>query len=243
MKQFLTSTVTVCLLAATTAQGASLRLGIGIRETDSTAEIGANGGTVGPIEWVNRGAYVIEDNGLWQTISINLATASVTGFTGNGTLESSTGRAVLEHIAIDIVDSAGPFKLYLDNLTYTDASGNATLITGWEGLSEGAEFLFQEPTNSGSTSGLLDENYLHTSRVVVGGAGNGSDAAYEINFLFKDETPTNWLRLTTIGFNPTIGLDGVVSFDVRLGDSPVVPEPATWALTALASGWLLRRRR
>lgn len=243
MKPNLTSTVAVLLLAATSAQGASLKFGIGVRETDTTANIGADGGgATGGIEWVDRGLHSITDNGLWQTISINLATGTVQAFAGataDGVLTSESGKGVLESLRIDIADVAGPFKLYLDNLTYTDASGSSTLISGWEGLAEGAEHIFQEPKFSGSSSALIVDGA--TSQVVTGGAGNGSDNAYEINFSWVDDTPTNWLRLTTSGFNPTIGLDGVVSFDVRLGDP--VPEPASLAFAALASGLLLRRRR
>ncbi len=72
---------------------------IGLRETNSSAEIGVDGGVSGPIEWVGgvadnesrppRGQFI--PAGEWVPVEVFLPFAPVRDFTGNGVLESDTG--------------------------------------------------------------------------------------------------------------------------------------------------------
>jgi hypothetical protein len=104
-----------------------LYVGIGFRETSTTAPIGADGGTSGTIEWIGG----TTDNtvtpplghlvpaGQWTTLSFFLPYEPVRGFTGNGVLETSTGKGVLEHL--EFVPAAGPgtYNVDLDNFRVT----------------------------------------------------------------------------------------------------------------------------
>lgn len=112
----------------------ALRLGLGLRETASTNVMGANGGNTGSMEFVgvtNLSSFtpatpspsrtIAASN--WQTVSFNLPYETVVAhpqFSGNGVLESSTGKGVLEHLAL--VPAAGTgytntYNVYLDNFS------------------------------------------------------------------------------------------------------------------------------
>ena len=97
---------------------------IGFRETSTTAAIGADGGTSGTIEWIGgttdnttsppKGRLV--SAGQWTTLSFFIPYEPVRGFTGNGVLETSTGKGVLEHLAFVPASGAGTYSIYVDNL-------------------------------------------------------------------------------------------------------------------------------
>ena len=101
----------------------ALWVAIGFRETSTTAYIGADGGTAGAIEWIGattdnttsppKGRYV--PAGQWTTLSFFIPYEPVHGFTGNGVLETSTGKGVFEHL--EFVPGAGPgtYSVHLDN--------------------------------------------------------------------------------------------------------------------------------
>ena len=102
-----------------------LRFAVGIRETGTPAEIGADGGTAGSIEWVGvaadvdgapQGVLVTPMPGVWQTFTFNPLTAPIHGMTGDGVLTTITNKGVLEHLAFAIVDSAGPMTVYVDDI-------------------------------------------------------------------------------------------------------------------------------
>lgn len=102
-----------------------LYLTLGLRETSTTAPLGGNGGYDGlPIEWVGgstdnrptppKGRLV--PAGQWSTLRFFLPSEPVKAYTGNARLESTTGKGVLEQLAIVPADTgAGPYTLYLDN--------------------------------------------------------------------------------------------------------------------------------
>lgn len=105
-----------------------LYVAFGFRETSTTAPIGADGGTSGTIEWIGgttdntvsppKGRLV--PAGQWTTLSFFIPYEPVRGFTGDGMLETSTGKGVLEHL--EFVPDAGPgtYDVYLDNLRVTN---------------------------------------------------------------------------------------------------------------------------
>jgi len=116
----------------------SFRMAMGIRETGTSAEVGADGGTGGDIEWVGaasdtdgapQGVLVEAQPGVWQTIIFDPATDPTHGMTGNGELSSITNKAVLEHLAFSIVDTAGPLTVYLDDIEFLcDVPPPATVV-------------------------------------------------------------------------------------------------------------------
>lgn len=102
-----------------------LRVGVGIREIDAPGELGQNGGTSGPIEWIGvtgtvsgapQGVPVEPMPGVWQTLVFQPRTDPICGFTGNGTLGSENGMGTFEELAFTVVDSAGPFTVYIDDV-------------------------------------------------------------------------------------------------------------------------------
>ena len=123
----------------------ALKVGVNVRETNPTSAIGDNGGTSGTIEYVG----VPSKNGTspnpsrtvgaggWTTLKFNLPQEPAVGFTGNGILESSTGKAVMEALALVAAGGMGVYHVYLDNfvqvqnraLTYSLEPGAPTGAT------------------------------------------------------------------------------------------------------------------
>ncbi len=101
----------------------ALKVGVNVRETNPTGAIGSDGGTSGTIEYVGvPGKNGSSPNpsrtvaaGSWTTLKFNLPQEPVTGFTGNGLLESTTGKGVLEALALVAAGGAGAYNVYLDN--------------------------------------------------------------------------------------------------------------------------------
>ena len=106
----------------------ALYVAFGFRETSTSAAIGADGGTSGAIEWIGattdntvtppKGRLV--PAGHWTTLSFFIPDEPVRAFTGDGGLETSTGKGVLEHL--EFVPAAGPgtYDIYLDNFRVTN---------------------------------------------------------------------------------------------------------------------------
>ncbi len=117
---------------------------LGVRETNSTAPIGGNGGTTGGIEFL--GATVVRGTGpdapegklitaknQWVEVVFNIPVEPVRRFAGttaNGILEVSRG--VLEQLAFTPLDpnTLGPYVVYLDDFEQVavwSVSGNVVL--------------------------------------------------------------------------------------------------------------------
>ena len=101
------------------------RLAVGIRETATTADVGADGGTAGPIEWLGaasdvngapQGVLVEPMPGVWQTFVFDPFRDPIHAMTGDGVLSSFTNKGTLEHLAFTLVDTAGPFTVYVDDV-------------------------------------------------------------------------------------------------------------------------------
>ena len=106
-----------------------LRLGFGIRETSTTNDIGADGGANGNVEYVgvtNGSAPSATSpaqpvrtllTNVWQTVSFFLPYEPVAG---SGTLDSATGKGVLDSLLFTPVSSTnviGTNNVYLDNFS------------------------------------------------------------------------------------------------------------------------------
>jgi hypothetical protein len=101
------------------------RLSLGVREIATDVEVGEDGGTTGPIEWIGaasridaapQGVLVEAIPGEWQTIIFDPATDPIVAFTGDGLLDSASGKGTLEELAFSVVDSVGPFTVYIDDV-------------------------------------------------------------------------------------------------------------------------------
>ncbi|HSA09576.1 MAG TPA: immunoglobulin domain-containing protein [Candidatus Paceibacterota bacterium] len=100
-------------------------IAVGLRETSTTAAMGADGGNAGePIEWLGgttsntstppKGRLV--SAGQWTTLRFFFPHEPIRSYTGNGRLESTTGKGVFEQLAIVPANpGAGVYNLYLDN--------------------------------------------------------------------------------------------------------------------------------
>ncbi len=104
-----------------------LRLCAGIRETATTAAPGENGGTSGSIEWVGatntingapQGVLVEPMPGVWQTFIFDPLTDPILAMTGDGVLATLTNAGTFEQLAFAVVDTAGPFTVYIDDVDH-----------------------------------------------------------------------------------------------------------------------------
>ncbi|MDB6029571.1 MAG: hypothetical protein JWM68_5794, partial [Verrucomicrobiales bacterium] len=114
----------------------SLKVALGIRETGTTAENGANGGTTGTIEFI--GASGKQSNGApiptrtvnantWTTLEFDLPNEPKQAFTGDAILTG--GQQVLEQLAL-VGTTTGAHTVHLDNfevITTTTLPGTVTV--------------------------------------------------------------------------------------------------------------------
>lgn len=66
----------------------------------------------------------------WVQVVFNIPVEPVVGFTGNGIVESTTGKVVLEHLAITPADSSvvGPYTFYLDDLAVVPEPATLSIL-------------------------------------------------------------------------------------------------------------------
>ena len=107
---------------------ANIKLALGLRETNSNVAYGGDGGTNGVIEWCGVSGTNVNSLGQatpaptraiasnsWQTVQFNIPAEPAVGFTGNGIIATSTGKGVLEHLAILPNGGTGNLTNYFDN--------------------------------------------------------------------------------------------------------------------------------
>jgi len=213
-----------CAAASTAVVGTGpnptgLLVTLGLRETSTTAVIGADGGCTGAIEWLGATDVVngapqgklIEPSNEWQTVTFypvasggNPADPVRSYDGGNGVLNGGfVNRGVLEHIAFaptpDNRDT-GPFVLYIDNVT----SGTTTFghfegdppPSGYPAYTCGtAEVMFRNPRYlSLMKPHLLAEP---SASVIDCTHGDNSAQSVRVEFQFTDEGTNRWVRVTT----------------------------------------------
>jgi hypothetical protein len=108
---------------------------LGIRETDPSGPVGGNGGTSGTIEWVGGTTDNTQSPPLgrsvspntWTTLHFDIPTEPVRSFTGDGVLTSTTGKDVLEHLALVANDGTGEYQIFLDNFRVVAVPEPATV--------------------------------------------------------------------------------------------------------------------
>lgn len=227
---------------------ASVKLSIGIRETNSAGPVFGDGGSGGGIEWVNRDGQTLTADGTWQLFTFTPATDTLLAFAGataNSMLEAGHEFATIEHIRIlNDTGITSPLRMWIDDVTNTVASG--AVVEDFEAASLGSEVMFQEPSFSGSTS----SNLLPGSKTAVSNSmANSGSQSLQADFQFVDNTPTRWVRLTTFGApnqpNPRVrireatGGTTTISFYAK---AIAVPEPCSSCLLLIAGAALIGAR-
>ena len=116
----------------------SLKVGLGVRETGTSANVGDNGGTTGALEWIgvssvtgsspNPSRTVNASN--WTTIEFNLPAEAISPFPGSGNGVLASGKGVLDHLAIVPNGGSGIYNLYIDNIEVVTVTTNLTVDTG-----------------------------------------------------------------------------------------------------------------
>ncbi len=217
-------------------QSAALEVGVG--NGDILISLGVLDGSTTQIEWIGadtstngapQGKPISPSNG-WQTIIFDPTSDSITGFTGNGTIDYADG--FLEHLAVAVdaesADrSSGPYTLYVDNVVNVGAGagGSDVVITDFEGYAYGEEVLFQEPTFSGSTY-PADLSYPPSASGVVTFHPAGGEGDAVLRWFWKDTTNERWVRLTTASADniarPAIDLTKPIRMDILLIETPTV---------------------
>jgi hypothetical protein len=252
----------VALLTSVSVHAGMLAISIGVRETGNpnNLAIGANGGSTGGIEFVNRDGQTLTADGTWQLFTFTPAVDTLTAFAGataNGVLDQDWG--TFEHVRIgNAADGDTRFRLWIDDITNTTSAG-AVNFGDFESAAIGTEVIFQEPRFPGSTSANLKLT-PNTSLVTSAMAHTGLQSN-QVDFEFLDDSPvtgvpSRWVRLTTFNApnqpNPLVRLrESVVGGPVLpttitfWAKAVAIPEPATFVLIAwgmIGFGAVSRRR-
>ncbi len=102
----------------------AIKLGLGVRETSTSAAYGADGGTTGSLEWVGV-TNVVSGNPIpnrlipantWTTVSFNIPFEPQAAFTGDGKVLQTGAKGVLEHFIIKGEGGTGAYTVWLDDL-------------------------------------------------------------------------------------------------------------------------------
>jgi hypothetical protein len=114
----------------------ALKVALGIRETGTSAPIGGNGGTTGPIEWVGATLNGSSPNptrtvsaGAWSTLEFNLPSETITAFPGSGNGVLASGKGTLEHLALIPAGGTGTYHVYVDDFEVVTVSTNLVVDT------------------------------------------------------------------------------------------------------------------
>jgi hypothetical protein len=235
--------------AALPAPAASLLVSLGVRETGNPNNllVGANGGSTGGIEFINRDGQTLTADGTWQRFVFTPLTDPLTAFAGttaNAMLDDDWG--VLEHIRLaNVADGATRFRVWIDDIDNTTSTGPIN-FANFEAAALGTESVFQEPRFSGSTSANL-QTLPNASLVTNAMAHTGTQSnQVDFEFLTDGPAPANWVRLTTSNTantpNPLVrlresvaGAPPVATTISFWAKAIVVPEPASFLMATLGA--------
>jgi hypothetical protein len=113
----------------------SLKVGIGVRESGTSAAIGANGGTTGDLEYVGVSGKIgttpiptrtVAAN-TWTTLEFDLPNEPVQTLTGDGNL--ATGKGTLEHLILVGNGGTGAYTVYVDNFEVVTTTALPGIVT------------------------------------------------------------------------------------------------------------------
>ena len=111
--------------------GGKLRVCIGLREVNTDSPFGSPVYSNDPIEFVGasskmdeapQGVLVEPLPEVWQTLTFDPRKDPIIELTGDGVLDTPTGKGVLDSINFSLVDAAGPFDVYIDQIEMLCAS-------------------------------------------------------------------------------------------------------------------------
>ncbi len=201
----------------------AIKIGLGIRETGTTAAYGANGGTTGSIEWVGVTNVVssapipnrlIAANTL-TTVNFNIPFEPQEAFTGDGFVSQNNVKGVMEHIIIKGEGGTGAYVVYFDDFQVVASNNNAyTLDAGAPvGASIGyrtGKFIWTPTTGQVGTYNItvrvtdrLGGVDTETITVTVTGTGNSSPVLGAIGSKTVNEGST--LSFTASATDPNAG--------------------------------------
>ncbi|MBN1492235.1 MAG: hypothetical protein JXA69_20145 [Phycisphaerae bacterium] len=213
----------------------ALRVAIGVREVSgASGPVGADGGGAGAIEFIGYtnlsgapGGKALVPGGSWQQITFDPATDLIRNCNnGNGILDGpSHPWYTLEHIAFTIDPDhpkRGPYAVYIDDIT----NGGVT-FGGFEAYTAptvNGTVMFRQPTFSGGTAEFLEST--PDSTTVTNEQARTGNNSLKVEWAWKDEQTTNWLRLSTYNAinqpNPQVNLSGPVTMWMLLCGAPEV---------------------
>jgi hypothetical protein len=176
----------LALLAATAALSSSslalaqtprIALGIGVRETNSTGPIGANaaspgnGGNAGTIEYVGLAGSTksIPLDGTFTDLVFTFGSDPVSPLTGDGILTSTTGKAVLENLAIGNYQGiTRPINLFIQRVEVTGLAPLTDFASVPAAFAPGVtNVLFRDPSISGTSSALITSRPTANNTIVA----------------------------------------------------------------------------
>jgi hypothetical protein len=149
----------------------------------------------------------------------------------NGTLVSLDGKyGALDGLVIANEGGPGDFDIYIDNL----ANGTNGVFQDFEGGTNGqVAYVFQQPSFSGSTFGILGSP--NSTTITTNTSFGGAKCAH-VQWQYLDDAPRDWVRLTSSGAapvqNPEVDLDEPITFRLLLlpAGTPV-PPPLSLSIT------------
>jgi hypothetical protein len=231
----------VLAVLSASAAAQSMAVSIAVRETGTNAPLGADGGTNGGIEFVDRDLANVALDGTWQQVSFNFPAATLLAFAGT-TANSmfDTQRGALEMIRLrNTLGITDPVRIFIDDLRISYDVQSA--LFDFEAQALGSQHVFRDPGFSGSTfSNLLPGS----TTAVSNAAAHTGGQSLQLDFQFVDADPSRWIRVTTFntpsGPNPAVDFRGTLSFWMM---GTVIPAPSGLALLGLGMMAGLRRRR
>lgn len=197
--KFATSALVLCVTSVISSSSfaQSFKVSLGVRETNSTAAIGApSTPNSGSIEWINKDGNTVAADGTWHQLTWTFGTDPVATFTGDGVLQNT--RNAFEHLRIlNDQGVTSQATMLVDDVVNT-VGGVPTTIADFESVADNALALFQVAHFSGSTSTNVVAN--GTSKTISTAAHSGAKSG-EYKFQFIDSTPSRWIRYVTSANN------------------------------------------
>jgi hypothetical protein len=204
----------------------ALKVGLGIRETGTSAAYGANGGTTGGIEWVgvtNKvGSNPIPNRQIaantWTTLDFNLPAEPCTNFSGGNSILAA-GRGVLEHLILRGEGGTGAYTVYIDNFSVVSTTNLPTTVVMNAGstLSFTASGTDSDP-GDGLTFGIdADFGELHTNADI-----NVTNGYFSWTTSTADAGTTNPVTVSVEDTpnNGGIAKDGSSTFSIIVNSDP-----------------------
>lgn len=200
----------------------TLRFTLGVRETGTAAAYGADGGTTGAIEWVGATSVV---NGVPMgghsapintpvEMSFNIPFESHLPFTGDGIIDQTGSKGVLEHIGIQGTSAGADGLNYVYFDDFAVVTTNTLAYTLDAGAPAGASIGYRSGKFSWTPS--AGQVGLHTVTVRVTDRLGGQDwETFKVTVTGSGNAAP---VLQAIG-NKTVNEGGTVSFTVRATDA------------------------